>query len=153
MRRNAGLYRMSNFGFLVKLCLPCLFLLIAALSGCTDKETEPVPTPTAAPKPQVTVTPAFTVPEPSTVYVEIKGSMFNPPVLKVINGTTVRWTNMDSAAYVINVDNVSSPPIHKRETWNYTFNKTGTFEYNCSLHPTMPKGRVIVEIFKFLKYW
>ncbi len=89
--------------------------------------------------------PVFKVPENSTVYVEIKGSMFNPPELKVVNGTTVRWTNIDSATYVINVDNISSPPLNKRDTWNYTFIKAGTFVYNSSLHPGMPKGRIIVE--------
>ncbi|VVB96059.1 Uncharacterised protein [uncultured archaeon] len=83
--------------------------------------------------------------ENSTVYVEIKGSMFDNPELKVINGTTVRWKNMDSATYVIHVDNTSSPPLNKRDTWNYTFNKAGIFEYNCSLHPGMPKGRIIVD--------
>ncbi len=89
--------------------------------------------------------PVFTVPENSTVYVEIKGSMFNPPELKIVNGTTVRWTNIDSATYIINVDNVSSPPLNKRDTWNHTFNEAGTFVYNSSTYPGMPKGRIIVE--------
>ncbi len=66
--------------------------------------------------------------------------MFNPLEWKVVNGTTVKWTNMDSSSYVVKVDGVQSPLLNKRDSWKYTFNKTGIFEYKCSLHPTMPKG-------------
>lgn len=124
---------------MTKLWFPCLILLIVTLSGCTDKRTEP---------PDIAVnaaTPVFTVPKPSTVYVEIKGLQFNPSELRVVNGTTVRWTNMDSARHVVNGDGFSSPPLYKRDVWNYTFNKTGTFGYNCSIHPSMPHARIVVE--------
>lgn len=128
-----------------KSLLPCLILLIAAISGCAE-EPEALPNATMNQTTvPVTVTPAFAVPEPSTVYVEILGSRFIPSELKVANGTTVRWKNSDSAMYVLNVDNSSSPNLSKRATWNFTFNRTGTFEYNCSLHPAMPRGRIIVE--------
>ncbi len=122
-----------------------MLLLIVALSGCTEEKPEPVVNTTVNQTPQPTVTPMFTVPEPSTVYVEIRGSEFNPAVLTITNGTTVRWTNLDSAPHAIKGKNFSSPPLNKRETWNYTFNRNGTFEYNCSIHPASAKGRIIVE--------
>ncbi len=122
-----------------------MLLLIVVLSGCAEKKPEPVVNITVNQTPQPTVTPMFTVPEPSTVYVEIRGSAFNPAVLTITNGTTVRWTNMDSAPHAIKGRNFSSPPLNKRETWNYTFNKNGTFEYNCSIHPASAKGRITVE--------
>ena len=123
-----------------------LLILLQAviLSGCTDEKPEPAVNTTVNQTPQPTITPAFTVPEPSTVYVEIWGSEFNPPALTVTNGTTVRWTNMDSAWHTIEGRNFSSPPLNKRESWNYTFNKSGTFEYNCSIHPLSAKGRITV---------
>lgn len=93
---------------------------------------------------EATVTPVFTVPEPSTVYVEIKGLGFNPPELNVVKGTTVRWTNMDSALHVVNGNGFRSPILNKRDTWNYTFKKTGTFEYDCTIHTSM-HGRIIVK--------
>ncbi len=93
---------------------------------------------------EATVTPVFTVPEPSTVYVEIKGMGFNPPELNVVKGTTVRWTNLDSAQHVVNGNGFRSPTLNKRDMWNYTFNKTGTFEYDCSIHTSM-HGRIIVK--------
>jgi len=121
-----------------------ILLLAVVLSGCTDEKPDPLMNTTVNQTPQPTITPAFTVPEPSTVYIEIWGSEFNPPVLTVTNGTTVRWTNMDSASHTINGRNFSSPPLNKRDSWDYTFNKSGIFEYNCSIHPVSAKGRITV---------
>ncbi|MDD5617112.1 MAG: cupredoxin domain-containing protein [Candidatus Methanoperedens sp.] len=123
----------------------CL-IIVAALAGCvSNKEPEvnytvtQVPTP---PPPHV----VFPVQEPTTVDVEIFASAFNPPTLNVVNGTTVRWTNKDSATYVITGKGFKSPELNKRDNWSYTFNDTGTFEYNCSIHTTMPHGTIIVEL-------
>lgn len=121
-----------------------IILLIVVFSGCTDKKTEPVKNVTTNQTPAM-ITPVFTVPEPSTVYVEIKSSRFTPPELKVINGTTVRWTNMDSAQHIVNGDGWRSPVLTKKDMWNYTFNRTGIFGYNCSIHSSMQQARVIVD--------
>lgn len=130
---------------MIKLVALLILLLIVALSGCIEEKPGLVANTTMNQTPQPTVTPMFTVPEPSTVYVEIMGSAFNPTVLTITNGTTVRWRNMDSAPHAINGKDFSSPPLNKREMWNYTFNRNGTFEYNCSIHPASAKGRIIVE--------
>lgn len=123
-----------------------ILLLAVVLSGCTSNEKPELAVNTTANEtPQPTITPAFTVPEPSTVYVEIRGSEFNPPILTVTNDTTVRWTNMDSAQHTIKGKNFSSPPLNKRDSWSYTFNKSGIFEYNCSIHPASAKERITVE--------
>lgn len=124
-----------------------VILVIFAISGCindndgsgTNANRTTITTPAATP------TPAFAVTEPKTVYVKIKGSQFDPPELKIVNGTSVKWTNGDSATYILNVDGVRSPPVNYRDSWYHTFNKTGVFEYNCSNHPAMPHGKIIVE--------
>ncbi len=123
----------------------CL-IFVAALAGCIDNS-EPVVnktvnlTPTPPPPHEV-----FPVREPTTVDVEIFASTFNPLTLNVVNGTTVRWTNKDSATYVITGKGFKSPELNKRDNWSYRFNDTGTFEYNCSIHRTMPHGTIIVEM-------
>jgi len=118
---------------------------VAALAGCvSNEEPEENYTVTQAPTPPPPHV-VFPVREPTTVYVEIFGSAFIPPTHKVVNGTTVLWTNKDSATYVITGKGFKSPELNKRDTWNYTFNETGTFEYNCSLHPFIKTGRIIVE--------
>ena len=130
------------YGKLV-LCL----IIAAALTGCVDNKEQVVnktPVPTAPPTPPPYV--VFPVLEPTTVDVVIFASAFDPQVVKVVNGTTVRWTNKDSATYVINVNGVRSPELNKKDMWNYTFNDTGTFEYNCSSHPFIKPGRIIVEL-------
>ncbi len=133
----------------------CLFVLIAAISGCTGPEDKSVKgNQTSVPALTPAPTPAFPVTEPSTVPVEIKGSKFIPDEWKVVNGTTVEWTNKDSAdddryKHVVNVsfngEYFTSPPLKEREKWNFTFNRTGTFEYSCSNHPWMAHGRIIVQ--------
>ena len=123
----------------------CL-IIVAAMAGCISKEEPEVnytvtqaPTP---PPPHV----VFPVPENSTVYVEIFGLAFIPSTLNVVNGTTVQWTNEDRATYVITGKGFRSPELNKRDTWNYTFNETGTFEYYCSIHSYMPHGTIIVDL-------
>ena len=130
---------------MAKAWLICLILVIVSVSGCTDSETGPVPNVTVNRTPAVTVTPYFPVPEPSKVYVNIIGSTFTPAELNITNGTTVRWTNLDSAQHVVNGNGFRSPALYKHDMWNYTFNRTGTFAYNCTVHPSMLHGRVIVN--------
>jgi plastocyanin len=112
------------------------------LSGCLDRG-EQVNGTNLTPTPKFTQ--PFPVPEPSTVYIEIRGSAFHPLTLSVIKGTTVRWKNMDSAQYIVNVDGVNSPPLNKRDTWNYTFNNTGNFTYSVPSHAFIQKGYITVE--------
>lgn len=119
-----------------------LILLTIAISGCTFKTD---PDPTINQVQTINAALAFPIREPSTVYVEIIGSAFDPSELRVVKGTIVKWENMDSAQHTITGKNFSSPPLSKRETWTYTFNKTGTFEYNCSIHPWMRHGYITVE--------
>src|SRR5659263_148490 len=122
-----------------------MLILIFALSGCvgTDPEqaTEVV---NATPTPVQTTAKPFPVLEPRMVYVTIKGTMFNPSELNITNGTSVKWIIMDSGPYVVNVSGTKSPPLHKKDSWSFAFNKTGIYEYGCDLHPFMPHGRITV---------
>ncbi len=124
----------------------CL-IIVTALAGCIDNKEPAVnktATPTLPPTPPPHV--IFPVREPTTVDIKIFASAFDPSVLKVVNGTTVRWTNKDSATYIINVNGFRSPGLNKGANWSYLFNDTGTFEYNCSSHPFIQSGRIIVEL-------
>lgn len=127
----------------------CLVIVIvAALAGCIAKE-EPKPVADSTVTPAPTSPPPsviFPVTEPTTVHVEIFASAFNPSILRVVNGTTVRWTNKDSATYIITGDGFRSPELNKRDIWNYTFNETGTFEYIISDHPLIKPGLIIVNM-------
>lgn len=127
-----------------KFKLLVLILLSIALSGCT-KFDDPANNTSMNQTPIPTGTPIPFLTEPRTVYVEIFGSAFNPLELNIVNGTTVQWINKDSSQHIIYINNISSPALNKRDRWNYTFDRQGTFEYNCTVQQWIPHGRIIVR--------
>jgi plastocyanin len=76
--------------------------------------------------------------------VSIESFAFNPKSLTVPVGTTVTWTNNDSANHRINSSSFNSPDLPKGSSFSYTFQTAGTFDYTCGVHPSM-QGKVIVQ--------
>jgi plastocyanin len=82
----------------------------------------------------------------ATDSVEIKNFAFSPATIKVKVGTTVTWTNKDSASHTVTSDSSdgpASPAIAQNGTYKFTFKKAGTFNYICTIHPDM-KATVVV---------
>lgn len=68
-------------------------------------------------------------------------------VLTIKAGTTVTWTNDDPgvAHTVTSVDGLfDSGFLNEGDSWSYTFDDPGEFEYLCSPHPWM-RAKIIVE--------
>lgn len=67
-------------------------------------------------------------------------------VLTIKAGTTVRWTNEDGMLHTVTDVNgtFDSGFMNQGDTWSYTFNEPGEFEYFCAPHPWM-RAKVIVE--------
>jgi len=82
----------------------------------------------------------------SRVAVAIENYEFQPDPITVAVGSTVVWTNRDEVNHnVVSKDRLfSSPELEPGHHFEFTFQKSGRFDYFCSLHPEM-KGRVIVE--------
>ncbi len=76
--------------------------------------------------------------------VSIEGFAFNPKTLTIEVGTTVTWTNNDTAGHDVKGDAFASPRMPLGGTFSFTFDTAGTFEYICGVHPSM-KGTIIVE--------
>ncbi len=78
--------------------------------------------------------------------VDIKNFAFSPVTITISKGQTVTWTNMDSVPHTITSTTgvFDSQPIEPGHTFSYTFNDAGTFEYSCTIHPSMQHGKVIV---------
>ncbi len=55
----------------------------------------------------------------------------------------ITWTNRDSAPHTITGDNFDSGSISQGSTFSQTFKDAGTFDYVCTIHPSM-KGKVVV---------
>jgi len=107
--------------------LIAFLILVVLISGCTGQKTEPQPS--------------------TTDKVDIVGFAFDPASIAITKGTTVTWTNKDSAQHTvteIKINGFSSETLNQGQTYTHTFNETGTFEYQCHLHTSM-KGKVIVS--------
>ena len=82
----------------------------------------------------------------STMEVKIDNFSFGPATLTVPAGTTVTWTNRDDIPHtVVSTDGVfKSKVLDTDDKFSYTFSKTGTYPYFCSIHPKMT-GKIIVQ--------
>ncbi|RME88605.1 MAG: hypothetical protein D6770_06610, partial [Anaerolineae bacterium] len=74
-----------------------------------------------------------------TASVTIQNFAFSPSSLEIKVGTTVTWTNMDSAPHTVTADDGSfdSGTLRNGDSFSFTFNEAGTFAYHCSIHPYM----------------
>ncbi len=78
--------------------------------------------------------------------VTIQNFAFNPVTITISKGQTVTWTNMDTVPHTVTSTTgvFDSGPISPGKTFSYTFNNAGTFEYSCTIHPSIPHGTVVV---------
>ena len=73
--------------------------------------------------------------------VAITNFLYEPQEIQVTPGTKVTWTNKDSAPH--DVQDLSdlkipiSPELLQGYSFSITYQKPGSYPYNCSLHPYM----------------
>ncbi|CAG0933896.1 Amicyanin-alpha [Thermoflexales bacterium] len=80
--------------------------------------------------------------------VSIINFAFQPRVITISVGSTVRWINADQAAHtstsvVSSTENWDSGNLASGQVFTHTFNTPGTFDYLCTLHLSM-QGTVVV---------
>jgi plastocyanin len=76
--------------------------------------------------------------------VAIQGFKFVPADLTVPKGTTVVWTNNDSATHnATSGSDWATKNLTKGQNGSVTLDKAGTFNYICTIHPSM-KGKITV---------
>jgi plastocyanin len=96
--------------------------------------------------PPTTMAAPTTTVSPPPVAVTIQAFLFSPASVEVPRGTTVTWTNQDSALHTVMSDmtqEFASPTLGMGQSFSFTFTKAGSYPYHCSIHPTM-HGNVIV---------
>jgi len=103
---------------------------------------QPQPSTQASSMQQAATQPAQTGTEAGTV--TISNFAFNPATLTIKQGTKVTWTNQDSAAHKIKSATFNSGDINQGEKFEFTFDSKGSFDYSCSIHPSMT-GKIVVE--------
>jgi amicyanin len=90
--------------------------------------------------------PSSTPPAPiSGTAVSIDNFTFAPATLTVHRGDTVTWTNHDEEPHTVAAGDGSfrSPGMHSNATFSFTFTNPGSYDYICSIHPSM-HGTVVV---------
>src|ERR1017187_3435475 len=84
--------------------------------------------------------------KPGTNEVFIDNFSFSPASITVPVGTKITWTNKDDVPHnvVSTAKAFASPVLDTDEKFSFTFDKAGTFDYYCSIHPRMT-AKVIVQ--------
>ncbi|MFI6855765.1 cupredoxin family copper-binding protein [Streptomyces sp. NPDC050416] len=76
--------------------------------------------------------------------VTMKGYAFSPASLSVPAGSTVTWTNQDTAPHDVKTTSgpvqIHSPMLDKGQSWSFTFTTAGSYGYVCTVHPNMTAG-------------
>lgn len=83
----------------------------------------------------------------TSVTVNIQNFSFNPGTITVRLGTKVTWVNNDGTTHTITSLSGAGPSsgaLNQGDTYSYTFNTAGTFNYHCRIHSSM-QGSVIVS--------
>jgi plastocyanin len=85
----------------------------------------------------------------------LENMAYQPNPIKIKVGESITWINNDLSIHTVTEGNpsIDSVPangfdsglISPEETFTHTFDKVGTIEYHCALHPTM-LGKVIVIV-------
>lgn len=104
------------------------------LSGCAQEAKQPSANESAA----------MDGSQAEVTSVSIVNFAFSPATLTVPKGTTVTWTNEDSSSHTVTGGDFDSGTLAKGESYSHSFDEAGTFDYTCTIHPSM-RGTLIVE--------
>lgn len=76
--------------------------------------------------------------------VVIDDMAFSPKTIEISVGDTMAWTWKDDAVHDVAFDDAVASPKQESGTWHWTFDRPGSYDYVCSLHPNM-RGTVVVR--------
>ncbi len=91
---------------------------------------------------------AWARPAAQTASVDIRDFTFSPGSLSVTVGTTVTWENKGPSLHNVTSTGGSGPlnsgNLSTAQKYSFTFTQPGTYNYLCTLHPTLMMGSVTV---------
>ncbi len=72
---------------------------------------------------------------------------YQPANIQVRVGTTVTWTNQDNVPHSVTFKNgiKDSGLLSQGQSFSYTFNTPGTYQYYCTVHPYMVATVIVVS--------
>jgi len=77
----------------------------------------------------------------------IQNFAYLPANIQVRTGTTVTWTNQDNIQHSVTFKNgmKDSGLLSQGQSFRYTFNTPGTYQYYCTVHPSMVATVTVVS--------
>jgi plastocyanin len=118
-----------------------------AYKGNPYASPSPSPSSSMSTMPMNSTSPSATPVTASSV--TIQDFAFGPSAVTVKKGTTVTWTNKDSAAHTVTEtdgkDGPKSGTLETGKSYSFTYNTVGTFSYHCSIHPSMTGTVTVTE--------
>jgi len=88
-----------------------------------------------------------TASNPQNYAINISNFAFNPAEVTINKGDSVSWLNSDSSQHIVVSDTAGlfdSGLLAKGASFQHIFNEAGTYNYHCSVHPSMT-GKIIVQ--------
>lgn len=99
------------------------------------------PSPSMSMQMSASPTPSSSAAATETDSVKIQNFAFSPAAITVKKGTTVTWTNEDTAGHTVTeTDSLKGPAsstIEQGKSYSFTFDTAGTYHYKCTIHPYM----------------
>ncbi len=79
--------------------------------------------------------------------ITIQNFVYQPATLQVRVGTTVIWTNQDNVPHSVTFKNgmKDSGLFSQGQSFSYTFNTPGTYQYYCTVHPYMAATVTVIS--------
>jgi plastocyanin len=110
-----------------------MFILLSGCAGLGDASNE------------LTAAAAGPAAAPAPASVAIQDDSYAPSTIRVKAGTTVIFSNRDSAKHSVTANNHSfgSPNLFRGSVWKHTFNEAGVHKYYCRFHSYM-HGTIVV---------
>ncbi len=106
----------------------CAVLALGLAAACSDDSTPVDLTPVADP------------------VIDQDRLSFRPNAVTIFAGTTVRFTNSETALHTVNIDGVNeSGEMRRDDVFEYTFEEAGTYRITCQYHPQMRATITVVE--------
>lgn len=133
-----------------------MLLLLSACGGSAPATEAPAAQATATESPteatQPTAAPTEVVEEGGDgETVTIANFAFGPDTLTIKTGTTVTWRNNEDAPHTVTADDdsFSSSTLGQGDSFSFTFDSPGTYDYHCQFHGgtghTGMSGTIVVE--------
>jgi plastocyanin len=95
----------------------------------------------------------ITAPPPRTAKIYITAQGFQPTTITIKTGTTITWRNNDQTAHRIasnphpehtDLKGLYSGLLNEQDTYSYTYNTVGSYNYHDETNPTT-NGTVVVK--------